>query len=107
MTPAPETHRQDKKNTPINRPPFNERRPGIKHQHQVIYEKIEKLNQVSTPFRDDKLYDSLYEEQGIGRIIVSQQIGTLLENRIIFSPKPGYYAIATPAHYIGTNTKQL
>lgn len=85
--------------------PVEEQR-RIKWQHQVIYEKIEELDQISSPFRDDKLYDALYDEHGISRIEVSQHIGTLLENRTIFSPKPGYYAIATPAHDNGTKTKQ-
>ena len=98
--------------TPEEKPVKSESLPvedqrRIKWQCQVIYEKIEELNRVSSPFRDDKLYDALYEEQGFNRILVSHHIGTLLENGSISTPKPGYYAISATAHDNGTNTKHL
>ena len=79
----------------------------IKWQCQVIYEKIEELNQVSSPFRDEKLYDALYEDQGFNRILDSHHIDTLLENGTISTSKPRYYAIAAPAHDNGTITNHL
>lgn len=95
----------EKKTVEFESLPIEEQR-RIKRQLQVIYEKIEEMEQIQRPVRDDKLYDALYEEHGIRRIEASQHIGTLLENRTIFSPKPGYYAIATPVHDKGTKTKQ-
>jgi HEAT repeat protein len=73
--------------------PVEEQR-RIKRQLQVVYNKIKELDQVSSPIRDDKLYDSLYEERGINRRQVTQSIGTLLENGSIITPRSGYYAIA-------------
>ena len=79
----------------------------IKRQLQVVYNKINEMDQVSSPVRDDKLYDSLYEEGGINRRQVSQRIGTLLENGAIVTPKSGYYAVAAPFLDNGTNTEPL
>ncbi len=73
--------------------PIEEQR-RIKRQLLVVYNKIKEMDQVSGPVRDDKLYDSLYEEDGINRLQVTQSIGTLLENGSIITPRRGYYAIA-------------
>ncbi len=77
----------------------------IKRQLRVVYNKIKEMDQISSPVRDDKLYDSLYEEEGINRLQVTQSIGTLLENGSIITLRRGYYAIAAPVLDNGTNTK--
>ncbi len=86
--------------------PIEEQRKS-KRQLRVVYKKIKVMDQISSPVRGDKLYDSLYEVEGINRRHVAQSIGTLLENGSIITLKRGYYAIAVLVSGIGTNTKPL
>ena len=69
-----------------------EERRKVKSQLQTIYEKIEEMEQTSSPVRDDKLNDALYEEQGIRRLEVTQRLAMLIKNGCVYTPKPGSYA---------------
>ena len=69
----------EEKEVEIDTLPSEERRK-INSQLKVIYEKIEEMEQTSSPVRDDKLYDALYEEQGLDRREVTRCLVTLCKN---------------------------
>jgi len=54
------------------------------------------MEQTSSPVRDDKLYDALYEEQGIDRREVTRLLVTLCKNGSVSTPKPGFYMRIDP-----------
>ena len=71
-----------------------EEREKIDSQLQTVLKMIKDLEEQSGICRDDKLYDALYEDHGIGRKQVARLIATLMKKGSIHSRKPGYYTLA-------------
>ena len=75
-----------------NLPP--KEREKINRQLQTVLSKIEEMEYFSSPVRDDKLYDMLYDDHGLGRKQVARLTAILMRNGSVYSPKPGYYTNA-------------
>jgi replicative DNA helicase Mcm len=67
---------------------------SLQTQLQKVLNKITELER-SGPVKDDDLFESLAEEEGINRSEAAKLIGTLMRDGTIYSPRPGYYRRAS------------
>ena len=81
----------------IDAPPPEERK-RIDSQLETVLKMIKNLEAQTGACSDDKLYDALYEDHGIGRKQVARLIPILEKKGSIHSPKPGYYTARANTH---------